>query len=180
MAATAIHRLTLDPMGKCSNAFFSETTNMIKAKLYMNVHWMVLYKLYVFCSDMKFKMAAMAGLSLTLDPMGKMFQNVSSLKPLGQLKPNFPGMIIGRSSTKCVFFYADRKFKMAATAGHRLTLNPMGKCSNAFFSETTNMIKAKLYMNVHWMVLYKLRFLFRYEIQNGGYGRTYSTLKDIL
>jgi hypothetical protein len=23
-------------MGKCSNAFFSETTNMIKAKLYMN------------------------------------------------------------------------------------------------------------------------------------------------
>jgi hypothetical protein len=29
----------------------------------------------------------------------------------------------------------------------------MGKCSNAFFSETTNMIKAKLYMNVHWMVL---------------------------
>jgi hypothetical protein len=40
-------------MGKCSNAFFSETTNMIKAKLYMNVHWMVLYKLHVFCSDMK-------------------------------------------------------------------------------------------------------------------------------
>jgi hypothetical protein len=46
-------------MGKCSNAFFSETTNIIKAKLYMNIHWMVLYKLYVFCSDMKFKMAAM-------------------------------------------------------------------------------------------------------------------------
>jgi hypothetical protein len=45
-------------------------------------------------------------------------------------------------------FYADRKSKMAATAGHRLTLDPMGKYSNAF-SETTNMIKAKLYMNVH-------------------------------
>jgi hypothetical protein len=28
---------------------------------------------------MKFKMAATAGLSLTLDPMGKMFQNASSL-----------------------------------------------------------------------------------------------------
>ena len=104
MAATAIHRLTLDPMGKCSNAFFSETTNIIKAKLYMNVHWMVLYKLHVFCSGMKFKMVATAGLSLTLDPMRKMFQNASSLKPLGQLKPNCPGMIIGRSSTKCVFF----------------------------------------------------------------------------
>ena len=90
MAATAGHRLTLDPMGKCSNAFFSETTNMIKVKLYMNVHWMVLYNLKVFCSDMKLKMAATAGLSLTLDPMGKMFQNASSLKPLGQLKPNCP------------------------------------------------------------------------------------------
>jgi hypothetical protein len=75
MAAIAGHKLTLDPMGKCSNAFFSETTNMIKAKLYMNVHWMVLSNLKVFCSDMKFKMAATAGLSLTLDPMGKMFQN---------------------------------------------------------------------------------------------------------
>jgi hypothetical protein len=51
---------------KCSNAFFSETTNMIKVKLYMNVHWMVLYNLKVFCSDMKFKMAATAGLSLTV------------------------------------------------------------------------------------------------------------------
>ena len=104
MAATAIHRLTLDPMGKCSNAFFSETTNMIKAKLYMNVHWMVLYNIKVFCSDMKFKMAATVGLSLTLDPMGKMFQNATSLKPLGQLKPNCPGMIIGRSSTNFLFF----------------------------------------------------------------------------
>ena len=104
MTVTAIHRLTLDPMGKCSNAFFSETTNIIKAKLYMNVHWMVLYKLYVFCSDMKFKMAATAGLSLTLDPMGKMFQNASSLKPLGQLKPNFPGIVFGRSSTMFMFF----------------------------------------------------------------------------
>ena len=90
-------------------------------------------------------MAATAGLSLTLDPM---FQNASSLKPLGQLNPNCPGMIIGRSSTKFLFFYADRKFKMATTAGHRLTLDPMGKCSNAFFSETTNMI-AKLSICVY-------------------------------
>jgi hypothetical protein len=84
MATTAGNRLTLDPMGKCSIAFFTETTYMIKAKLYMNVHWMVLYKLYVFCADMKFKMATTSRLSLTLDPMGRMFQNTSSLKPLGQ------------------------------------------------------------------------------------------------
>jgi hypothetical protein len=101
-------------------------------------------------------MAATAGLSLTLDPMGKVSQNASSLKPLGQMKPNCPKMIIGMSSLECKFFYADRKSKMATTAEQRLTLDPMVKCSNAFFSETTNMIKAKLYMNVHWMVLYKL------------------------
>jgi hypothetical protein len=35
-----------------------------------------------------------------------MFQNAYSLKPLGQLKPNFPGMIIGRSSTNFLFFMA--------------------------------------------------------------------------
>jgi hypothetical protein len=40
---------------------------------------------------MKFKMAATAGLNLTLDPMGKMFQN-ASLKSPGQLKPNCPAM----------------------------------------------------------------------------------------
>jgi hypothetical protein len=39
-------------------------------------------------------------------------KNASSLKPRGQLKPNCPEMIIGRSSTKSLFFYADRKSKM--------------------------------------------------------------------
>jgi hypothetical protein len=51
---------------------------------------MVLYKAYAFCSDIKWKMAAMAGLSLTLDPMGEVSQNASSLKPLEQMKPNCP------------------------------------------------------------------------------------------
>jgi len=104
MVTTVGHILTLDPIGKCSDAFFSETTNKIKAKLYLNVHWMVLYKLEVFCSDMNFKMTVTAGLNLTLDPMGKMFQNASSLKPLGQLKPNCPGMIIGSSCTNFLLF----------------------------------------------------------------------------
>jgi hypothetical protein len=34
-------------------------------------------------SEKNIFLAATAGLSLTLDPMGKMFQNASSLKPLG-------------------------------------------------------------------------------------------------
>ena len=89
-------------------------------------------------------MGATAGLNLTLEPMGKMFQNASSLKTLGQLQPNCPGMIIGRSSTYIFVFYADRISKMAAIAGHRLPLDPMGKFSNVFFLETTNMINAKL------------------------------------
>jgi hypothetical protein len=85
-------------------------------------------------------MAATAGLSLTLDPIG------------GETK--LPRNDHWKVLYKIWVFYADRKSK--TTAGNRLTLGPMGKCSNAFFSETTNMIKAKLYMNVHWMVLYKL------------------------
>jgi hypothetical protein len=53
---------------------------------------------------MKWKMAATARLSLTLDPLGKVSQNASSLTPLGQLKTNYPRMIIGRSSTKYRLF----------------------------------------------------------------------------
>jgi hypothetical protein len=60
---------------------------------------------YVFCSDMKFKMAATAGLNLTLESMGKMFQNPSSLKPLGQLKPNCPGMIKPSNEHSCIVWF---------------------------------------------------------------------------
>jgi hypothetical protein len=58
---------------------------------------------------MKFKMAGTAGLSLTLEPMGKMFQNASSLKPFGQL-----------------ICYADSKSKMATTTGHSINTGPYG------------------------------------------------------
>jgi hypothetical protein len=87
--------------------------------------------------------------------MGKMFQNASSLKPLGQLKPNCPGMIIGKSSV----FYAGRKSKMAATTGHSINTGPYrGKYRNIFFSEAIAQIELKLCIN-HWKVLYKLCFL---------------------
>jgi hypothetical protein len=59
-------------------------------------------------------------------------------------------------SLALIIFVVSEKKAFEYAAGHRLTLYPMEKYSNAFFSETTNMIKAKLYMNVHWMVLYKL------------------------
>jgi hypothetical protein len=53
---------------------------------------------------MEFKIPATAGLNLTMDPMGKVSQNASCLKPLEQFKPNCQIMIIGRSSTKCMLF----------------------------------------------------------------------------
>ena len=69
---------------------------------------------------------------------------------------------------------------MAATAGHRLTLDPMGKFSNIkivrygvnvnektttpksncirndFFSETIDQTESKIHRNAHWIVLYKV------------------------
>jgi hypothetical protein len=109
--------------------FLSETTLTIETKLPRNDHWKVLYKIYVVYADRKSKMAATAigylGFPIGIKsikfaedlPMiipGQFGFNCSSsfreeafcasyLKPLGQLKPNCPGMIMGRSSTKLYF-----------------------------------------------------------------------------
>ena len=72
-------------------------------------------------------MAATAGLNLTLDHMRKMFQNASSLKPLGQLKPNFPGMIIGRSSTKFFFFLCRSEILDCRHRRTYINIGPYGK-----------------------------------------------------
>jgi hypothetical protein len=48
-----------------------------------NIKFVEDLQLYVFCSNKKFKMAATAGLSLTLAPMGKMFQNAGFNYPSG-------------------------------------------------------------------------------------------------
>jgi hypothetical protein len=130
----------LDPMGKCSNAFFSETTNMIKAKLYMNVHWTVLYNLKVFCSDRSRHFEFHIGT--------KNVKFVEDLPMNIHVQFGFNNICSFWEEGIWTFSHRDQWI-------HRLTLVPMGKCSNAFFSETTNTIKAKLYMNVHWMVLYK-------------------------
>jgi hypothetical protein len=52
------------------------------------------------------------------------------------------------------------KFKMAATAGLSLTLDPMGKnVSKRFFSETTWTVETKLPRNDHWKVMYSLALI---------------------
>ena len=63
--------------------------------------------------------------------MGKMFQNASSLKPLG-LETKLPRNDHWKVLYTIYVCYVDRESKMAATAIHILTK----KCSNAFFSET--------------------------------------------
>jgi len=56
--------------GWISKIFSYETAVEILTKLCRNVKQVVLYQICVFCTDRKFKMAAMAKLSLTLNPMG--------------------------------------------------------------------------------------------------------------
>ena len=120
-------------------------------------------------------MAATAGLSLTLDLMGKMFQNASSLKPLGQLKPNCPGMIIGRSSTQvsvllCRSEIQDGRYEIPPLS---LTLDPMGKMfQNASFLKPLGQLKP----NCPGMIIGRssthFLFLCRSEIQDGRHRRT--------
>ena len=88
------------------------------------------------------------------------FQRSSSLKLMNWLNPNCKWMIIGMSFTKFLFFMpiGNPRWPPSQDIQCRLTLDPIGKCSNAFFSETTNMIKAKLYMNVHGCSSTILRF----------------------
>ena len=142
-------------MGKCSNAFFSETTNMIKAKLYMNVHWMVLYKLS-FLFRYEIQNGGYGRTKFNIGPYGKNVSKRFLSETTWTIETTLPRNDHWKVLYKFSVFYADRKSKKAATAGHILTLDPMGKCSNAFFSETTNQTVSKLDRNVHWMVLYKV------------------------
>jgi hypothetical protein len=70
----------------CGGGHLGFPIGIKNAKLYMNVQWMVLYKLYVFCYDMKFKMAATAELNLTLDPMGNLGSLVSIVQVVSEKK----------------------------------------------------------------------------------------------
>ena len=70
----------------------------------MNDHWNVLYQVAVFYADRKSKIAATTGDSINTGPYRENTEISSSLKPLGQLKPNCPGMIIGRFSTDFMLF----------------------------------------------------------------------------
>ena len=108
--------------------------------------------------------------SFTIGPYGKNVSKRFFSETTWKIKTKLPRNDHWKVLYKFSVFYADRKSKMATTAGHRLTLDPMEK--NAFFSGTSNMIKVKLHECALDGPLQTLGFLFRYEIQNGGYGRT--------
>jgi hypothetical protein len=57
---------------------------------------------------------------------------IKNIKCVEDLPMIIPGQFGFNCQSSFYVFYADRKSKMAATVGHRLTLDPMGKCSNAF------------------------------------------------
>ena len=94
----------------------------------MNVHWMVLYKLYVFFSDMKFKMAATAGLSFNIGPYGKNVSKCFFSETTWTIETKLPRNDHWKALYNVSVLYADRKSKMAATTGHTLILDPMRKC----------------------------------------------------
>ena len=61
MAAMTRLSLTLDPMGISHfHLFFLKPQNRFESKLGRNVHWMVIYKIFVFGADRKSNMAARA------------------------------------------------------------------------------------------------------------------------
>jgi hypothetical protein len=115
MAATAMHKLTLNPMRKCSNAFFSETTNMIKAKLSMS------------CGGGHLEFSIGIKKQKLCRGPSKCFFSETTWTIETKLPRNDHWKVLYKVSV----FYADRTSKMAATAMHKLTLNPMRKCSKS-------------------------------------------------
>ena len=63
--------------------------------------------------------------------MGKMFQNATSLKPLGNQTAQEWSL---EGSLQSFCFYVDRKSKMAATTGHSINTGPYGENTEIYSS----------------------------------------------
>ena len=118
MAAKANNMLWL---AEISKIFFSETNELTEPKLYRNDHWNVLYKVTVFYDDRKSKMAAIAGLSLTLDPMGKMVPKRFFSETTWAVETKLPRNDHWKVLYKVCVFYADRKSNTVTTWRQNLT-----------------------------------------------------------
>ena len=114
----------------------------------MNVHWMVRYKLG-FLFRYEIQNGGYGRTWFNIGPYGKNVSKHFFSETTWTIETKLPRNDHWKILYKVCVFYADRKSKMATTAGHRLTLDPMGNCSNAFFSKTTNQTESKLNRNVH-------------------------------
>ena len=112
----------------------------------MNVHWMVLYKLQVFCSD--------------IEPyeknVSKRFFSETTWTIETKLLMNDHLKVLYKVSVSCRSEIQDGRHRRT-----QINIGPYGK-----------MFKCLLLRNYKYDPLQSLGFLFRYEIQNGGYGRT--------
>ena len=113
-----------DPIGKYRNLLLSETTELIEPKLYMDILWMVLYKITVFRSSLIFKMAARANNVLWLADISKFLFSESNELTEPKLYMNDHWKVLYQVT---VFFYVNLKSKMAAYAGHSFNTVPYWK-----------------------------------------------------
>ena len=116
--------LTQDYMGKYRNILLSETTELIEPKLYMDVLWIVLYKITVFCSSLIFNMATRAKNVLWLAEISKFLFSETNELTEPKLYMNDHWKVLYQVT---VFFYVNLKSKMAAYAGHSFNTVPYWK-----------------------------------------------------
>jgi hypothetical protein len=102
------------------------------------------------------------------------FGNASFLKPLGQLKPNCPWMIIGRSFTNLLFFMPIGNPRWPKHFPHRVQCK-IKSCRSRHFEFHIGTKNCKIVedhpMNMH-VEFGCLCFLCRSEIQDGRHCRT--------
>ena len=77
MATTTGQSLTLDPMGKYTGRSSSwKRLSHLNLNISINDHWNVLYQNSVLSANLKSKMAATVGHSITLDPIGNTLEDL--------------------------------------------------------------------------------------------------------
>ena len=117
--------LTQDYMGKYRNILLSETTELIEPKLYMDVLWMVLYKITVFRSSLIFNMAARANNVLWLAEISKLLFSETNELTEPKLYMNDHWKVLYQVTVFFMSIWNPRS--MAAYAGHSFNTVPYWK-----------------------------------------------------
>jgi hypothetical protein len=124
MATIAGYTFNTGLYGKYRHILLSETTELIEPKLYMDVLWMVLYKITVFRSSLKINMATRANNVLRLAEISKFLPSGTNELIEPKLYLNDHWKVLYQVT---VFFYVNLKSKIAAYAGHSFSTVPYWK-----------------------------------------------------